>query len=180
MRIRDEEIKKLINYAKSLGLKVYFDSKGTDACASWAIDGSSITIFTKNNKNKLSTILSLHHEISHHLYHVKVNKRKIDQGVKKAVNLHDKNVENKVKTPILKKHRNNIFRFEKNSAQFWPTVYKETQMKFPYWKLLAQMEIDVWYYDCWAKSGMFPDKKSQSLKLKQVSVAYKKMFATQK
>lgn len=174
MGIRDQEIQRLISYARGLGLEVYYDSKSTHAAAEWNIDGSAITIYTKKNKTKISTILSLTHEISHHLYFIWDYNRQTDIKMDEAITRHDLNIERGSKTPTPKKHREKIFQFERNSTKYWSTVYKDTNLKIPYWKFEAQMELDVWHYECWAETGFFPNTKSTADKRRQVTVAYKK------
>jgi hypothetical protein len=174
MGIRDVEIERLISYARGLGLEVYYDKTNTESAADWTLDGSAITIYTKRNKTKISTILSLIHELGHHLYFVWAKNRVQDSKFEEAITRQDLFHDDKATTPAPKKLREKIFQMERNSAKYWPTVYKDTNMKFPYWKLLAQMEFDVWQYECWAETGFWPNTKSKKEKFKQVTAAFKK------
>jgi hypothetical protein len=175
MNIRDKEIERLINYAKGLGLIVKFESKDKHgAAASWSIDGTEITVYTNRNRSKISTVLSLIHEISHMLYFIwakdRVQDEKLDEAITRQIMYDDR----ETPTPPSKKLREKILQVERNSAKYWDTVYKDTNMQFPYWKLVAQMEYDVWQYEIWAIAGKWPTKVECQKMIKEMKARAQK------
>src|ERR1700688_1442617 len=85
--IRDQEIERLINYIKGLGLKVSFSSKKTDCSAFWYLDNSAIVICKNSTKNnsKIETVLSLIHEIGHALHNIHEKDRQVDTKFEQAL-----------------------------------------------------------------------------------------------
>lgn len=164
MGIRDEEIKRLVNYAKGLNVQVSFKDYvpySLDAGFA-AIDGSSITIATSKDDSKLSVILTLIHEVAHALEAIHTHKRRPDDKLDTA--LGDEN-ENRLSRKI-------IYDFEKASTKWWEIIYRETDMKFPYKKLLIAKEYDLWQYSVWLRTGKFPNKKTKTKKRKQLKEKY--------
>jgi hypothetical protein len=146
--IRDKELERLKKYAEALGLKLNFKSRkphGPDA-AEWAIDGTELWIHVGKKDSKTYTILSFIHELGHMLEHIHNNDRQVDPALEEAVD----NEEEK------KKHRKKIYDWELQGTKWWETIYKETDMKFPKWKLNAQRELDLWQYEVYYETGTFP------------------------
>lgn len=166
--IRDDEINRLIKYAQGLGLKVSFVSDYKDA-AGWVIDGSEILINPKRCKSKLETILTLIHELAHHLWFIHQKNRKPDLKFEEAIDR--QNCENSNTTP--KNLRYKIFKVEQSSAEWWETIYKETNMKFDIKKLYSQREYDVWQYQYFYEEGKFPNRKISRPKWKEIKEKYK-------
>jgi hypothetical protein len=167
--IRDKEIERLVHYAKGLGVRVVFSRKNSDdAAAEWTIDGTEITIFTNKQDSKTDTILSLIHEIGHHVWFIHEKNRQPDLKFEEAIS-----VQNLVETedrnrPTPKKLRKKIYEVELASSQWWETIYKDTDMKFPIWKLHAQREFDVWIYEVFYKTGHFPKGREKKEKWKMI------------
>lgn len=169
--VRDEEIQRLINYAKGLGLKVSFSSKNEDASAEWYLDNSGIIIYKNRNKTKIETVLSLIHELGHSLHNVHENDRKVDTKWQDAIDSIDEAEESGNDTK--KRQRKVIFDDEVAGTRYWHEIYKETNMKFPIWKLDAAMEFDMWHYEVFYETGKFPGFKERNEKQKEVKNKYK-------
>lgn len=164
--IRDEEIQRLINYAKGMGLKVSFIDDYPDA-AGWVLDGTEILVNPKYCRSKLETVLTLIHEIAHHLWFIHQKNREPDLKFEEAIDRH--NCENSA-TPAPKNLRHKIFKVEESSAKWWESIYKETNMKFPIKKLYVQRDFDVWQYEFYYEEGRFPNRKEQRSKFKEIKV----------
>lgn len=173
---RDDELKRLVKYAEGMGLKVKFSSAAVvkDA-AEWAIDGSEIVIFTRNNDSKTEILLSMIHEIGHHVWFIHEKNRQPDLTFEKAIdrqNLFDEDLSD---TPPPKKMRKKILDIEVAGTQYWEMIYKDTNMQFPIWKMYAAMEFDIWVYQNYFKTGHFPKNKEARAKFKEVRAKHKPM-----
>jgi len=163
--IRDKEIDRLVKYAQALGVKVSFsNNKNTEDAADWTLDGKNITIYTKNQHSKTDTILSLIHEIAHSLDHIHRHNRELDEKFEDALDPGDNG-------EIGKRKRKIILDSEVAGTEYWHTIYKETDLKFPLWKLYAQMEHDVWQFRFYHETGEFPGFLERKKKRKEL---YKK------
>ena len=170
--IRDEEIKRLTNYIKGLGLKVIFYSKSSDSAASWALDNSEIIINTKNNDSKTDIIVSMIHEIGHALHNLWEKKRELDKEFEKALDHVDEAEEQGLDTK--KKQRKIILDNEIAGTKYWYSIYKETNMQFPLWKLYANMEFDIWQYQVYYETGDFPTCKEKDKKFTEICKKHKR------
>lgn len=165
--VRNREIERLVKYAQSLGVKVIFSNKKCpDTSAEWTLDGSEIYIYTKKQYSKTDTILSLIHEIAHMLNHIHRNDRQRDEKFEEAIDASDAD-------GAAKRHRLKILRVEKQGTQYWETIYKETNLQFPLWKLYAAMELDVWPYEIYVETGGFPTVKERKKKRKELKIKHK-------
>lgn len=168
--IRDQEINRLINYIKGIGLKVSFTSKEKGVSAFWYIDNSEIVICRNNNKTKISTVLSLIHELGHAMHNIHEKSREIDTKVEKALNHVSEAEEQEFDTK--KRQRKIILDDEIAGTQYWHSIYKETNMKFPVQKLEAQMEFDIWQYEVYYEKGKDPTVKEKKAKMKELRKKY--------
>lgn len=171
--IRDKEIERLVHYAKGLGVKVIFSrKKNSEDAAVWALDGTEIIIFTKSQTSKTDMILSLIHEIGHHIFFIERN-RQPDEKLEEAITRQDLIEEENSKKPTPKKMRKKIYKVELDSSKWWETIYKDTDLKFPVWKLYAQKDFDIWIYEFFYKTGNFPKTKERKEKWKTIREKYK-------
>lgn len=127
--VRDDEIKRLIQYAKGLHADVTISSRRrdnrTDAVWELFADNSvRITIFQDKNASKLSTVLSLIHEIGHQKDFICSGRRLTGLETPKG-----------------------ILDYEIRGTRYWRSIYQDTNCKFPIWKLYAAMELDLWIYE---------------------------------
>lgn len=173
--IRDEEISRLKKYAQALGLVVRTINNPKEDSASISLDGTELTINEYHNKTKIETVLSLIHELGHMLFFIHEKNRSHDIKFEEAIdrqNLHDTNIS---KTPPPKNLREKILNVEKQSADWWDVIYKETNCEFPYWKLELARKFDIWQYEVYYETGKFPIKKERSLKYKELKKKMKKV-----
>jgi len=165
--IRDLEIQRLIKYAQGMGARVVFSNvKDSEDSAQFALDGSEIIVYAKHQKSKTETILTLIHEISHLLDHIHQHDRQPDVKFEQAL---DPNRYGK----ISKKKRKIILDSEITATGYWHTVYKETGLKIPMWKMEAQMEHDIWQYDFYYEHGRFPHRKERRQMKKELYAKHK-------
>lgn len=170
--IRDKEIERLVHYAKGMGVKVVFSQKENQHAAEWTLDGSEIRIFTKSQASKTDTILSLIHEIGHHVYFIHEKNRQPDLKFEEAISIQNLFETEDRSRPTPKKLRKKIYDVELASAQWWETIYKDTDMKFPIWKLHAQKEFDVWIYEYFYETGHFPKKPLRKQQWKTIKAKH--------
>lgn len=156
--IRDDELNRLVKYAQGQGVKVIFSSVKTQDHAAWTLDGTEITIYQSQNLSKTEKILSMIHELGHHAWFIHEKNRQPDLKFEEAITRQDQYEEKIKDLPTPKKLRKKILDIERAGTQYWYTIYKETNMKFPLWKLFAQMEHDVWQYEYLYKHGEFPKR----------------------
>ncbi|HWY36832.1 MAG TPA: hypothetical protein VNX68_19455 [Nitrosopumilaceae archaeon] len=170
--IRDEEIQRLTNYIKGIGLKVTFISqKRANFAAAWYLDNSAIEICKNKNKTKIETILSLIHELGHALHNIHEKDRQVDTKFDGAISHVDKAEEEDTDTQ--KRQRKTIFDNEVAGAQYWHQIYKETNMKFAIWRLDAAMEYDIWNYEVHYETGDYPSWAAKKKKRKEVMNRYR-------
>lgn len=170
--IRDQEIERLVNYIKGIGLKVTFSSKKSDIAASWYLDNSGITIYKAKNTTKIDTVLSLIHEIGHSMHNLWEKNREIDLRFESAIDHVEKAGE--LKMDAQKKQLRIILNNEIAGTKYWHQIYKETNMKFPIWRLEIAMEYDIWQYEVEYETGSNPSRKEKREKRKQLVKKYRK------
>lgn len=172
--VRDEEIKRLVKYAEGLGLKVLFSQmKNPDAVADWHIDNSQITVYSKKNGSKIETVLSLIHELGHAQHNVWEKDRKVDERLSNVLSKIDEYESKGLVAPA--QCRNALYRYERDSAAYWEAIYKETNMKFPKWRLFATMELDIWVYEYYAQTGNFPKRKQTRSKWRELAGKHRRI-----
>ena len=169
--IRDEEIQRLVNYIKGLGLKVSFVSKKSDYSAFWYLDNSEIVVCKNNNSSKIETVLSLIHETGHAKHNLWEKNREVDKKFEKALN-HVEEAD-KLEIDTQKRQRKIILNNEIAGTKYWHEIYHETNMKFPLWRLEAQMEFDVWQYETFYEFGSFAKCSVRHDKWKELVVKHK-------
>ena len=174
--IRDDEFSRLTKYAQGLGLKVIVKSrpKMGDNAATWTTDGSEITIYKDENDTKIGLILAMIHELGHHVWFIHEKNRLPDLKFEQAIdrqNLVDEDLSDK---PSPKKFREKILEVEIAGTGWWETIYKDTNMKFPKWKLFSEMELDVWMYQIYSETGFFPKRSERNRKIKEINGKHRK------
>ncbi len=131
---REEEIKRLVHYARGHGVKIFFKRPYDPKIkAEWATDGSTIWIYTTPKTSKIEIVLDLIHEIGHHKDFIK-NGRRQDSIFENAVDKKSK----KAKKVILKT--------ELAGTQYWEEIYRDVGCSFNINYLFKQMEYDTWIY----------------------------------
>ena len=171
MGVRDQEISRLVKYAEALGVKVSFINRDSSHPADWVIDGSEIRIYTKKSYSKTDTILSLIHEIAHHLWFIYEKERQPDLKFEQAISIQNL-VEEDLKTIAPKNVRKKILQVEKEGIKYWDIIIKDTNIKIADWKIQANKEFDIWNYEVYYETGSFATRKVRKDKWKQIKNKY--------
>lgn len=173
--IRDEEIQRLTNYARGLDLKVIFSSsKKENDPAAWTLDNTELTVYKNNNSSRIEMVLSMIHEIGHALHNLWEKNRKLDKEFEKAID--HVNEAEKLEIDSKKRQRKIILDNEIAGTKYWETIYKETNMQFPKWRLYAQMDFDVYQYEFYYENDSFPIKRVKNEKWKSLVNKYKNKY----
>lgn len=132
-----KELNRTVKYAEGLGIKVRFlkDNPKIDCSAEWDLSGKEITVYYKDKETKTSLILSLVHELAHHLDFV-YNNRRHNKSLIKALDA-DKPT---------RKQREIIYQDEVNGAAYQEIIYNELHLKLPKWKLLVERDWSLEVY----------------------------------
>lgn len=176
MSIRDKEIERLVKYAEALGVKVTYIRKTPASFgeADWVIDGSEIRLYTRKNTNKTDLVLSLIHELGHHLWFIHKKERQPDLKFEQALDRENLVFEKKkVMTP--KKLRKKILEIEKEGVKYWEVIVKDTNIKIAKWKINLQAEFDIWQYEYYYENGKFPKRPIRRLKRKELINKHKEI-----
>lgn len=156
MGIRDEELKRLIHYAKGMGVKVTIYAKSNkDASAEWTLDGTAIDVYTGKGQTKTDTILDLVHELGHHVWFVHEKDRQPDMKFDEAIT-RENMFEEDPANPTPKHLRKKIWDVELAGTAYWDIIIKDTNIKIPSWKIEAAKEFDMWMYEMYYETGKFP------------------------
>lgn len=166
--IRDQEISRLISFAEGMGLEIKFLPRTKNGnAAEWTIDGTEIRIYQTKNESKIGTILSLIHEISHHVWFIHDKNRQLDSESVEALT-------SDTSIPASKKMRKKLLDMEVAATTYWMTIYKDTNCKFPIWRLNIQMKLDIWMYERYYEDSAFPSIKAARKKYKELVANYEK------
>jgi len=175
MGIRDDELQRMLKYAKGLGIKVRVHTKAIKGkpSAEWIDEeyvGKGqpiINLFSRNSRSKTQRILNFLHELGHH--HDWVSKgRKISIRSTKATNAEAQR-KHRTNPPIAKGLRKVIYEDECNGIAFMDTLYEELGLKFPKWKVYAEQEIDRWAYYRYYQTGNIPTIKETKEKDREIA-----------
>jgi hypothetical protein len=142
-----------------MGMSVRFKPyvRRSVTAAEWSLDGTEIVIYVTTQCTKIEKILSLIHEASHMKGFID-NDRKNDPKIEEALSSEE---EKKI-------YRKRILDMEVADAVYWEDIYKDTNCKFPIWKLKAQKDFDIWQYQVYYETGRFPKGKEKQAKLKEL------------
>lgn len=168
--IRDDEITRLIKYAEALGLKIIYAE--VDGCAEWTLDGTEIRINPKRAKIKTDLVLTLIHELAHHVWFIHKKERQPELKFEEALTRENLYLENK-KSMTPKKLRKTILTLEVEGAAYWDIIIKDTNIKLPSWKINLAKEFDLWQYEYYYEHGNFPNRVNKRLKNKELVKKYK-------
>lgn len=169
LSVRKREMQRLILYAKGMGLKVYVRpyKAGSFKAAEWALDGTELWLYVRPKESKVSLIISLIHELGHHKDFIHRGRR-IDKSFYAIVDKKDSD-----KTPSERKME---YDTEMRGTRYWREIYHESGCSFSIWKLYAQMEIDMWHYEHFFKTGRDPSTLQARAKRKEVKARHRAGF----
>lgn len=162
--IREQEIKRLIWYAKGMGVTVKIKPyvPRTGAAATWSLDGLSIEIFVKKGWSKIYILMSIIHELGHH-------KDFIQKGRRFSF-LSDKALGESKPNKAMRKV---ILDSELAGARYWADIYRDTGCKFGMKHVLKHKEKDMWVYRHFYETGDFPSQKLTRKKDKELRKKYR-------
>ncbi len=166
--IRDEEIKKLIFYAKSLGAKINIRNYAFEHEAEVVFSAKyTININKHRHRNKTQLIFSLMHEIAHLKYIALNNYKFSDAFLEEVWALEEQGKK------IPKKYRKDIVKFELDSLGLMVNIASEIGVKVPMWKVLRTMEHDKYFYKVLGETGYFPTLEESNKEWKRLTERYK-------
>lgn len=171
----DRELKRVVKYAKGLGLSVAFKPYKPRSGTGGYYDGVSkeIVVYQGSRDTKTDMILVLLHELGHHLDFIYKGKR----DPKKLSEALDKEHARKETDPPLARHlRQFIFDCEYNGTQYMPVLAKELDLKIPLWKVEAEAKLDQWVYRRYLVHGKDPLRKATKAKRKQLRMQWKAKY----
>lgn len=173
MSIRDEEIKKLENYAKGLGLKVEYKQhhKGDPGAALISSNGVSerIEMYLWPRKSKTQIVLDFLHELAHHMGFV-YRGRVDDPALLEALIEESERQPNDPRIPIAK--RKLIYDCEKSDSQYRLMIAREVGIKISEEKIKYDIELDIWVYRHYWKHGDLPTRYQTRTKKRQLKEKY--------
>lgn len=168
--VRDEELKRLVRYMEGMGVKVEFKrgDPNNSVGAEWDLSGTHIVVYTYPRIPKTDLILCLIHECGHHLSFVHDDNKQHPRGLSKAIELENLGL------PMTKRQRKLILESELKGMKWWDIIYRETNMKFPKYKLWYAREYDTWWYNYFYQVGKYPIRKEKIIKHKQLREVFNK------
>lgn len=164
--VRDDEIKRLVYYAKGLGLVVRVRSyipysRKAAEHISLPNGEAELVLFISPRDSKMDTVLSLIHEIGHHHDYIHRGRS------------FDRNEDEDELVKLGKPGRLKILQNEIRGTRYWNRVYVDTGCTFPKWKLFCQMEFDLWQYYHIYRTGKLPTKSKRVEKMRHLIRKYK-------
>jgi hypothetical protein len=173
MSIRDDEIKRLDQYARGLGLGVEFRQHrpGNPGAALVSFDGKSekIVMYLWPRKSKLQIVLDFIHELAHHVAWIHKN-RKDDPKLVDALVEEDSRKEND--PPIAKRKRHLIYKCEKHDASYRDIIAHEVGLQLPKHALDIDRDLDLWLYKWYYDTGTSPSRKQFQEKKQELKRKY--------
>lgn len=161
MHYLQKELNRLVKYAEALNIKVSFSNKDPGYGAEWSTDGKTITIFKANTKKPLELVLTMYHELSHHLSWVYKGRK----GDLKTDHILNKVALGRDLTELQRKH---IYEDEKFDYQYQYSIHKEIDSKIPLWRLEAEIALDEWIYKYYWQHAKWPLMKERKAKAKEL------------
>ena len=174
--IRDDEIKRLEQYAYGLGIKkIHYKGPSGDATgAEWVIDKNNeieLVFYVHTRLSKRMLILNFIHELGHHMSWIYRDKKE-DPQVLEALNAEFSR--GPTDAPLPKEQRKLIYQMEKADCDYRETIWNEVGIKMPKWRLYADIECDIWYYHRYYIIGEFPTYKKTKAKYYKIQNKWRK------
>jgi len=172
--VRDEELKRLEQYARGLGTSVtYKPHTPGSAGAEWILTANSpeIIMYTWSGQSKTRLILDLVHELAHHYAWIANNRQEHPDLISALVAEAERKPGD---PPIPKAQRKLIFIAERDDARFRESIWHEVNIKIPQWKLHLDVDLDNYVYKCYYKEGDTPTTKRIRNARKRYSKFYNK------
>lgn len=160
-KIRDEELKRIVLYAKGLGIKIRIRDFDFQDAALWGPDPAEIDVNLKKHRgNKTALILSILHELAHHI-HFRHTKEPIPDEV-----LEDQ-------LSLSKKKRKKIYEYEAKGIAYMSLIATELDLKISAKKIEKAMEFDTFQYAHYYETGKWLTSKEKRQKHRELKEKYK-------
>ncbi len=175
------ELRRLIKYANGLGVKVsmlpYTRGSGLGG---WVLDTQEIDLYVSHYFSNHCVILTLLHELGHHMDWV-YKGRKTSKEVDKAFSLLSEGSIEGYRKDIPKKYRKIIYQEEIDGMAYMEIIHKELMLKIPFWKVKWDEDFDTNIYKMLYKEGRFLTlKECKELKRESRKRAYARYARTSK
>lgn len=169
--IRDEELKRLEAYAKSIGIQVLYKKKDNshDNGALFYIDGSKIIVYTWPRLSKTQIVLNLIHELAHALHWIDTDK-KTHPDLVEALLREGKREAGETLDVF---DRKLIYEDEEVATLYWDKIVKHVDIKINPSVILLQKYLDLFNYEFYYKTGEFPTPQQFKEKKKELKDAIK-------
>lgn len=166
---RDEEFKRLLSYAKGLGLKVTVYNYGAKdgTMALWSCDGSDMTLYNPPGLSKTELVLSAIHELGHHCNWIYDHKRELGPKLQNIFELFyaDK--------PLSKSQRTSVYEYEAEGIRWWDVIIKDVNIQIPKHRVSFQKDMDLWIYEYYMKHDKWPTSKVKNEKRRELRAKWK-------
>ena len=171
----DDDLNRLIHYAKGLGVKVSIKDyvPYSDDAGYWITDGFEIQLFRWKGQSKTKLVLILLHELAHHLGWVYAD-RKFPEKYTLAS---DKEAERKKSDPFIDKSlRKAVYELELRDSKYQHTIACEVGLRIPKWKIDLEIAVDMYVYKHYYITGKFPGLKQTRAKRRKLKEEYAKKY----
>ncbi len=157
-------MERLVAYAKGLGLSVRIlpEVPGLGEAGTYEVSGdgtAELTVYTHKRQSRLEVVLTLIHEIGHHLDYVHKFRR-----LESFVGVVEAEAEGRYE---------DILKTEIAGTKYWRRIYTDTACSFPVWRLYLAMEFDIWQYVFLRDTGKYPTRAQRRRKRMQLTREHK-------
>jgi len=177
MTYKDRDIRKLKKYANKLGLKVYTKSYNKDTGSAEYVSGKYITLFVNKYTTKNDMILSLLHELGHHLDWLEKSTSK-EELIAFEYLAQGSMVGSRKDIP--KKYRRRIFLSEKSGIKYMSKIHALLDLSIPFYKVKQQEDMDILQYEFLYKKGRFITNIEATKHIYKKVDFYKRKYGRQK
>lgn len=164
MSYLDLEIARIEKYVAGLGIKLIKhtkQAKGAETQDLGAWSPHEIDIYINEHKTKIDLILTLLHELGHHIHYMHNERPEIPDEVMLPL------------ASLTKTQRKKILDYERNGIALMPTIAIELNLKIPMWKVYMQSVMDTWMYEYLYEHGHYPNSKIKKAKKQELVKLYK-------
>lgn len=177
---RSEEIKRLEQYAKGLGVNIHYrkHKRGDQDGAHITVLNSytsEMVVFYNSRTSKKDIIMKLIHELGHHLSWV-YRGRQDSLALMDA--LHVESSRQPEDPPIPKSKRKLIYEMEKEDTKYWEYIVTELGINIKKEELEVERQLDIWIYKQYYLNGDAPTIKEIQNKRKELVHKYAKKEGT--
>ena len=173
---RSEEIRRLEQYAKGLGIIVRYErhKRGNKSAAQITVldrHTSEMVIFYDSRTTKTDIVLRIIHELGHQLSWV-YRGRNDPQSLIDALSA--ESLRKPGDPPIPKHQRKLIYEMEKHDTQYWDNIITELGINLKEEIVKIEKELDIWIYRHYYLKGGVPTLAQIRKKYDQLARKYAK------